>query len=59
VTSSAGPAGVFLREARVALSAGPAFGTGGAGHVRLNYATSREVLEQAVVRMGGVVAGHA
>ena len=59
VTSSAGPAGVFLREARVALSAGPAFGTGGAGHVRLNYATSREVLEQAVVRMGGVAAGHA
>ena len=30
----------------MAVSAGPAFGTGGAGHVRLNYATSREVLEQ-------------
>ena len=57
VTSSAGPAGVFLREARVAVSAGPAFGTGGAGHVRLNYATSREVLEQALARMGGVVPG--
>jgi cystathionine beta-lyase len=56
VTSSAGPAGVFLREARVAVSAGPAFGTGGAGHVRLNYATSGEVLEQALARMGSVVA---
>jgi cystathionine beta-lyase len=56
VTSSAGPAGVFLRDARVALSAGPAFGTGGAGHVRLNYATSRAVLEEAVRRMGIVVA---
>jgi cystathionine beta-lyase len=55
VTSSAGPAGVFLREARVAVSAGPAFGTGGAGYVRLNYATSREVLEQALARMGSVV----
>ncbi len=54
VTSSAGPARVFLRQARVAVSAGPAFGTGGAGHVRLNYATSREVLEQALRRMGSV-----
>jgi cystathionine beta-lyase len=57
VTSSVGPAGVFLRQARAAVSAGPAFGTGGAGHVRLNYATSREVLEQALSRMGSVTAG--
>jgi cystathionine beta-lyase len=55
VTSSGGPAGVFLRDARVAVSAGPAFGTGGAGHVRLNYATCAEVLEEAVRRMGSVV----
>ncbi len=55
VTSSAGPAGVFLGEARVAVSAGPAFGTGGAGHVRLNYATRADVLEEAVRRMGDVV----
>ena len=41
----------------MAVSAGPAFGTGGAGHVRLNYATSAEVLEQALGRMGAVVAG--
>ena len=57
VTSTAGPAGVFLRQARVAVSAGPAFGTGGAGHVRLNYATSRDVLEQALARMGAVTGG--
>ena len=55
VTSSAGPAGVFLRQARVAVSAGPAFGSGGGGHVRLNYATSAEVLGEAVRRMAGVV----
>ena len=55
VTSSAGPAGVFLRDARVAVSAGPAFGTGGAGHVRLNFATCTQVLQEAVRRMGGVV----
>ena len=55
VTSQAGPAGAFLRDARVAVSAGPAFGTGGAGHVRLNYATSAAVLEEAVRRMAGAV----
>jgi cystathionine beta-lyase len=55
VTCSAGAAGVFLRDAHVAVSAGPAFGTGGTGHVRLNYATSREILEEAVRRMGSAV----
>jgi cysteine-S-conjugate beta-lyase len=54
VTSSAGPAGAFLKRARVALSAGPAFGTGGAGHVRLNFATSSRILTEAVRRMGTV-----
>lgn len=42
----------FLTEAKVALSAGEAFGTGGAGHVRLNYATSTDVLTAAVRAMG-------
>ena len=51
-TSIAGPAATFLERARVALSAGPAFGTGGAGHVRLNFATSQSVLTEAVRRMG-------
>jgi cystathionine beta-lyase len=58
VTSDAGPAGGFLQHARVAVGAGPAFGTGGAGHVRLNFATSQDVLTQAVRRMG-LVAGAA
>ncbi len=42
----------FLREAKVALNPGPAFGTGGAGHVRLNLATSPQILTQAITQMG-------
>ncbi|MEU4142518.1 MalY/PatB family protein [Streptomyces parvulus] len=45
------PARVFLDRGRVALSSGIPFGTGGAGHVRLNLATSPEVITQAVRRM--------
>jgi len=55
VTLSAGAAAVFLRRAKVALSAGPAFGTGGAGHVRLNLATSTRILTEAVNRMGAAI----
>jgi cystathionine beta-lyase len=51
VTTVVGAARFFLTEAKVALSAGEAFGTGGAGHVRLNYATSAEVLTAAVLAM--------
>ena len=58
VTLSAGPAAAFLTEGRVALSAGPAFGRGGRGHVRLNFATNREILGEAVQRMGAVWKGH-
>lgn len=54
VKSVVGAAAVFLNESRVALSAGPAFGTGGDGHVRLNYATSPEILTEAIRRMGRV-----
>jgi cystathionine beta-lyase len=57
VTSSAGPAGAFLDRARVAASAGPAFGSGGEGHVRLNFATSSAILTEAVRRMGALVEG--
>ncbi|HCT76348.1 MAG TPA: cystathionine beta-lyase [Micromonosporaceae bacterium] len=46
-----GPAAVFLERGRLALNAGQAFGTGGAGHVRLNYATSPEIIAEAVQRM--------
>ncbi|MGV3480766.1 MAG: MalY/PatB family protein [Sphingobium sp.] len=46
------PAGYFLERAKVALSAGPDFGAPGAGHVRLNFATSAVILEEIVGRMG-------
>ncbi|MEW2442897.1 MalY/PatB family protein [Micromonospora marina] len=48
----AGPARMFLDRARVALSSGHVFGAGGAGFVRLNFATSPAVLTEAVIRMG-------
>ncbi len=51
---STGPAKAFLDEARVGLSAGEAFGTGGENHVRLNLGTRPEVIEEAVRRMGAV-----
>jgi len=49
------PAAVFLERGRVALSSGPRFGTGGAGHVRLNLATSPEILADAVARMASAI----
>ncbi|POX38901.1 cystathionine beta-lyase [Streptomyces sp. Ru73] len=49
------PAAVFLERGRVALSPGPDFGTGGAGHARLNLATSPEALTEAVRRMAAAV----
>lgn len=51
VSELAGPARAFLDRARVALSSGHVFGSGGAGHVRLNFATSQAVLTEAVTRM--------
>ncbi|WP_318215766.1 MalY/PatB family protein [Streptomyces sp. SCL15-6] len=49
------PARAFLHRGRVALSPGPDFGTGGAGHVRLNLATSPEVITEAVRRMASAL----
>jgi len=49
------PAEAFLERGRVALSSGPAFGTGGGGHARLNFATSPEILAEAVARMAASV----
>ncbi|AWB90922.1 MalY/PatB family protein [Aeromicrobium chenweiae] len=49
------PAAAFLEQGRVALNPGPTFGPGGAGHVRLNYATSPEILTEAIERMARVV----
>jgi cystathionine beta-lyase len=45
------PAAAFLEQGRVALSSGPAFGEPGNGFVRLNFATSVEILTEAVRRM--------
>ncbi|OSP42430.1 cystathionine beta-lyase, partial [Streptomyces sp. 13-12-16] len=49
------PADTFLRHGRVALNSGLPFGTGGAGHARLNLAASPEVLGEAVRRMADAV----
>lgn len=45
------PAAVFLDRGRVAVYSGPRFGTGGAGHVRFNFATPPEIVTEAVRRM--------
>ncbi|MBD8608587.1 aminotransferase class I/II-fold pyridoxal phosphate-dependent enzyme [Aeromicrobium sp. CFBP 8757] len=45
------PAAFFLEHARVALNSGLTFGSGGAGHVRLNFATSPPLLDDAIRRM--------
>jgi cysteine-S-conjugate beta-lyase len=45
------PAKAMLVRGRVALSPGPSFGAGGAGFARLNIATTRALLEEAVGRM--------
>lgn len=51
---STGPAKHFLEHARVGLSAGEAFGTGGENHVRFNLGTRPDLIEEAVRRMGAV-----
>ena len=50
------PAQAFLERGRVAVNSGIPFGTGGAGHVRINIATSPEILTEAVERMASAVA---
>jgi len=51
------PAEVLLDKARVAVNPGLPFGAPGAGHVRLNIATSRDILEQIVLAIAGAVGG--
>ena len=51
-----GAAAWFLEHARVLLSSGPAFGSGGERCARLNFATSTSLLTEAVERMGAAVA---
>lgn len=50
------PAAVVLERGRVALSPGPTFGQSGAGFARLNFATSGEILTQAVDRIARCLA---
>ncbi len=45
------PYDFFLKHAKVALSNGTIFGEGGAGHVRLNFGTSRKILTEGLNRM--------
>ncbi|WP_433454781.1 MalY/PatB family protein [Streptomyces sp. CA-142005] len=49
------PAQVFLDRGRVALSSGLPFGSGGAGHVRLNLATSPDILTEGIRRMAAAL----
>lgn len=51
------PAAVFLERGRVALSSGKDFGMGGAGHVRLNFATRSELVIEGVRRMAAARRG--
>lgn len=51
------PARAFLQRGKVALSAGPVFGEQGKGFARLNIATSRGLLEEAVRRMAHALEG--
>jgi cysteine-S-conjugate beta-lyase len=53
-----GPYHFFLREARVALSNGPSFGEAYPGFVRLNFATSRPILDQILERMDRALKAH-
>lgn len=49
------PAGWFLAHARVAVNDGPPFGTGFEQCVRLNFGTSRALLERIVGQMGAAL----
>jgi cystathionine beta-lyase len=51
----ADPFEFFLEHARVALTGGNAFGEPGKGFARINFATSRTILEEILERMGAAV----
>jgi cystathionine beta-lyase len=53
------PASVFLKRGRVALSPGLDYGEIGAGHARLNFGTSPELVTAMVHRMAKAVHDHA
>ena len=45
------PTPIVLERGRLALEPGPSFGRQGAGHVRLNFGTTRELLTEVVTRL--------
>jgi aminotransferase len=47
----------LLKEQRVAVVPGSAFGVGGAGYLRCAYAVSRKQLTEALVRMESFISG--
>jgi cystathionine beta-lyase len=51
------PAAVFLERGRVAVSPGALYGPDSANHVRLNFGTSPELVEEMVRRMSAAVSG--
>ncbi|MCC7023798.1 MAG: pyridoxal phosphate-dependent aminotransferase [Thermomicrobiales bacterium] len=53
--SSSEAADRFLQEAHVAVTPGVAFGAAGEGHVRLSFATSDDLLEATVERLGDLL----
>lgn len=52
---AADPAAWLVKNAKIALNPGFAFGEGGAGHVRLNFATSPEILNEALDRFAAAL----
>jgi len=45
----------FVKNAKVHMSAGSAYGYGGAGHMRMNIATSRKTLESALASLAAAL----
>ena len=52
------PAEQILQRAKVAFNTGAIYGAGGAGHLRINFATSREILTQALDRIAATGFGE-
>jgi cystathionine beta-lyase len=50
-----GPFEYFLEHAKVAMSDGATFGEAGVGHARLNFATSRKLLEKILERLASSI----
>jgi cystathionine beta-lyase len=46
----------LVAHARIHINPGSSYGTGGAGHMRMNVATSRQLVERAVSNLAGALA---